>query len=112
MKLHIERMPGCMCFSHRCSRAIPRETCSNPAPKASPPAGVAKLGRLATPALIVNGRFDTKSRLRAGEQLARVLPHAERVLIPDAGHLPNLDNPLAYNEAIQSFLRRQSRAAA
>jgi pimeloyl-ACP methyl ester carboxylesterase len=34
------------------------------------------------------------------------------VLIPEAGHLPNLDNPVAYNEAIQSFLRRQSRVAA
>jgi pimeloyl-ACP methyl ester carboxylesterase len=81
-------------------------------PQATPRAGVANLGRLAAPALIVNGRFDTRSRLRAGEQLARILPQAERALIPDAGHLPNLDNPVAYNEAIGSFLRRQSRAAA
>ncbi len=79
---------------------------------ASPRAGAANLARFATPALVVNGRFDTNSRLQAGERLARVLPHAERVIIPDAGHLPNLDNPAAYNEAIQSFLRRQSRAAA
>lgn len=84
----------------------------DPNSKSSPCVGAATLARCATPALIVNGRFDTKTRLRAGEQLARVLPQAERVLIPDAGHLPNLDNPGTYNEAIQSFLRRQSRAAA
>ncbi|HEX9707333.1 MAG TPA: alpha/beta hydrolase [Steroidobacteraceae bacterium] len=83
-----------------------------PGSEPSPRAGSAALARLATPALIVNGRFDTKTRLRAGERLAGILPHAERVLVPDAGHLPNLDNPAAYNEAIQSFLRRQSRAAA
>ena len=78
----------------------------------SPGVSAATLARFATPVLIVNGRFDTNSRLRAGERLARVLPHAERVLIPDAGHLPNLDNPVAYNEAIGAFMRRQSRAAA
>ena len=84
----------------------------DPDSKPSPRFAAATLARLATPALIINGRLDTKTRLRAGERLARLLPHAERVLIPDAGHLPNLDNPVAYNEAIGSFLRRQSRAAA
>jgi len=39
-------------------------------------------------------------------------PLAERVLIADAGHLPNLDAPRAYNDALRAFLRRQSRAAA
>ena len=83
-------------------------------PHAGPasPAGVGALARFRKPTLVVNGEFDTPIRLRAGDALARALPVAERVVVPAAGHLPNLDNPNAYNEAIQAFLRRQSRVAA
>jgi len=81
-------------------------------PTPSRSAAASELERFRTPVLVVNGQFDTRARLRAGERLRQSLPDAERVVIPDAGHLPNLDNPGAYNEAIQAFLRRQSRAAA
>jgi 3-oxoadipate enol-lactonase len=77
-----------------------------------PPVGAAALARLMKPALVVNGEFDTLIRRRAGEALARALPLAERVVVPGAGHLPNLDAPRAYNDAVQAFLERQSRAAA
>jgi pimeloyl-ACP methyl ester carboxylesterase len=76
------------------------------------PAGSAVLARLATPVLVVNGEFDTPTRRRAGEKLARVLPRAERLVVPGAGHLPNLDNSNAYNAALRAFLLRQSRVAA
>lgn len=78
----------------------------------SRPAGLSTLERIRTPVLVVNGQFDTQARLRAGERLRQSLPVAERSVIPGAGHLPNLDNPVAYNEAVGNFLRRQSRAAA
>ncbi len=90
----------------------PAQDLLEPAAEPSPGVGAAALARCAAPALVVNGHFDTPARLRAGERLAEALPRAERVLIPEAGHLPNLDNPVAYNEAIEAFLRRQSRAAA
>ena len=77
-----------------------------------PPAGTAALARLMKPVLVVNGEFDTPIRRRAGEALARALPLAERVVVPGAGHLPNLDAPRAYNDALQAFLERLSRAAA
>lgn len=76
------------------------------------PAAREGLARLRMPALIVNGEFDTPARRRAGEWMARALPLAERALLPGAGHLPNLDAPRAYNDALQAFLRKQSRAAA
>jgi len=77
-----------------------------------PPVGPSVLARFAKPVLVVNGEFDTPIRRRAGEALARAMPLAERVVVPGAGHLPNLDNTNAYNEAIQAFLRRQTRVAA
>lgn len=111
MRLH-SADPGARALLESMLARYPARDLLEPGSKPSPPVAAATLAQLAAPALIVNGRLDTKTRLRAGERLARVLPHAERVLIPDAGHLPNLDNPVAYNEAVGNFLQRQSRAAA
>jgi pimeloyl-ACP methyl ester carboxylesterase len=77
-----------------------------------PPAGSAALARLRRPVLVVNGEFDTTIRRRAGLAIARALPLAERVTVQGAGHLPNLDAPGAYNEALLAFLRKLSRVAA
>jgi len=83
-----------------------------PAEPPPPPAGVEALARLTRPVLVVNGALDTTIRRRAGEALARALPFAERVVLPGAGHLPNLDVPRAYNDALRAFIDNQSRAAA
>ena len=58
------------------------------------------------------GELDTQARRRAGEALARALPAAERIVLPGAGHLPNLDTPDAYNDVLRNFVRRQSLVAA
>jgi 3-oxoadipate enol-lactonase len=70
------------------------------------------LAALRKPVLVVNGEFDTASRRQAGELLVRILPSAEHALVPQAGHLANLDNTPAYNEIVRGFLQRQSRVAA
>jgi pimeloyl-ACP methyl ester carboxylesterase len=69
-----------------------------------------RLASVATPALVITGEHDLASRMRAATALARRLPHAEHALIPDAGHLPNLDNPDAYNTLISAFLVRHATA--
>ena len=38
------------------------------------------------------------------EELARLLPKAERVIIPKAGHGSARENPQAFNEAVLKFL--------
>jgi len=58
--------------------------------------------------LVLNGALDTPRRRAMGDELARALPHAERTIIADAGHLPNLDNPAQYNERILSFIERST----
>jgi pimeloyl-ACP methyl ester carboxylesterase len=77
-----------------------------------PPVGAAALARFPKPVLVVNGELEAPGRSRAGEAIARALPNGERIVLPGAGHLPNLDAANAYNAAVQAFLRRQSRAAA
>lgn len=83
-------------------------------PAQAPPAQVDEqsLGRLQLPVLVITGERDLAGRLRAADWLCSALPLAERALVPDAGHLPNLDNPRRYDELLRQFLRRQSRAAA
>jgi 3-oxoadipate enol-lactonase len=63
---------------------------------------------VARPALVVNGEFDLESRKRIAGRLALQLPRVECVEIPNAGHLCNLDNPRAYNDALKRFLERHA----
>jgi 3-oxoadipate enol-lactonase len=58
------------------------------------------------PALVINGEFDLRTRLDAGKALARVLPGSQYASIPNAGHLPNLDNPAVYNAVLRDFVAR------
>jgi pimeloyl-ACP methyl ester carboxylesterase len=45
-------------------------------------------------------------RIESANALARRLRRATRATVPDAGHLPNLDNPVAYNAILRDFLGR------
>jgi pimeloyl-ACP methyl ester carboxylesterase len=40
----------------------------------------------------------------AADYMARKIPGATRVTIPDAGHASNLHQPVAFNRAVQDFL--------
>jgi 3-oxoadipate enol-lactonase len=70
------------------------------------------LNLLRKPVLILNGEFDTDIRRRLGLMFSHALPFATRDVVPQAGHLANLDNPRAYNDFIRQFLARLARAAA
>lgn len=71
--------------------------------------GLGNLQALDLPTLIINGEHDTQSRIGAGAELVRALPHAQLAIIPGAGHLSNLDNPGAYNQVLEQFLASSSR---
>ena len=70
------------------------------------------LAGIRIPTLIINGARDTASRRRAGAALQATLAHAERVLIQDAAHLPNLEAPREYNRLMSGFAHRHLPAAA
>jgi 3-oxoadipate enol-lactonase len=67
-------------------------------------ARIGDLHRLDVPVLIVNGEYDSDTRIGAGAELARALPDARLVVIPGAGHLSNLDNPAAYNKVLSEYV--------
>jgi len=57
------------------------------------------------PTMVLNGEFDG-TRRRTGDALCAAIPNAQRAIIAGAGHLPNLDNPRAYNQALSHFVEQ------
>ena len=63
------------------------------------------LGGLAIPALVIVGDRDRGS-LGPSRVLAAALPAAHLVMVPGAGHIVNLEQPVAFNTALLTFLER------
>lgn len=64
----------------------------------------ARLGDIRVPTLIVGGAKDKGAPPEALAEAARAIPGARHVVIPDAGHISNLENPAAFNAALKEFL--------
>ena len=64
-----------------------------------------ELRRLKMPIFILTGENTTRIHGRVTQQLARLLPDAKAVTIPKSRHPIPSDNPQAFNEAVQEFLR-------
>jgi len=62
------------------------------------------LSQLKVPALILCGAEDAITPVADSEAMARTIPGARLGVIPRAGHLSNLEQPAAFNAALQAFL--------
>jgi len=65
--------------------------------------GVDALGTIEVPTLILVGEHDTPF-LAAAEMMEAKIPEAQRVVIGEAGHVCNVDNPEAFNDVLVDFL--------
>jgi pimeloyl-ACP methyl ester carboxylesterase len=63
------------------------------------------LPRIAVPSLLVWGELDGRSPLSVAHQFERVIADAELVVIPDCGHVSNLEQPERFNQAVREFCR-------
>ena len=63
------------------------------------------LPTVAAPTLIIVGAND-KPFLAATDYMAAKIPGAHKVVIPEAGHSANLDQPQQFNRAVVDFLER------
>jgi pimeloyl-ACP methyl ester carboxylesterase len=61
------------------------------------------LGEIKVPSLIVVGADDTPF-LAASDYMAAKIPGARKVVIPNAGHAVNIDQPQAFIDAVEPFL--------
>ncbi|HKW87502.1 MAG TPA: alpha/beta fold hydrolase [Candidatus Acidoferrales bacterium] len=62
------------------------------------------LHKLHVPTLVVVGREDVYTPLALAEQLCDQIPEAKLAIIENAGHMPNLEQPAAFNSVLASWL--------
>jgi pimeloyl-ACP methyl ester carboxylesterase len=65
---------------------------------------LSSLGSVAVPTLVVVGA-DDHDFLAGSEYMASRIPGARKVVLPDAGHAANLDQPALFDAAVTEFLR-------
>jgi 3-oxoadipate enol-lactonase len=67
------------------------------------------LGQIAAPTLIVVGDQDVFTPVADAQYMHARTPQSELVVITEAGHMPNLEQPDAFNQALLSFLKDTAR---
>jgi pimeloyl-ACP methyl ester carboxylesterase len=67
------------------------------------------LGEVRCPTLILLGAQEQVAPLAAAQGLKAGIPHAEVCVIPNAGHLPFMEQPGAFNAAVYEFVVGLSR---
>lgn len=72
------------------------------------PYSVSELSAIRVPALFVWCREDEITPLKWGEDFATAVPGAQLAVIAGCGHLPNLERPEEFNQAVIEFLDKRS----
>jgi 3-oxoadipate enol-lactonase len=67
---------------------------------------VSRLGEIMVPTLLIEGTLDQPDVGASMGQLARGIPHAERLRIPSVAHFPNMERPEEFNAVVLTFLKR------
>ena len=68
------------------------------------PPAMERLSEIRCPTLVLHGALDDPSFLDAGAFIAREVPGSRRIVIPDAGHMVNMEAPAAFNQAVRGFI--------
>lgn len=71
-----------------------------------------RLDHVRVPTHIVCGASDPLTPLDMSREIAGLIPQAELTLLPDAGHLLNIESPAGFERAVLDFLVRNSPAHA
>ena len=68
------------------------------------PDGTTGLGKIDVPTLIIHGQDDQLIPASEAEAMQQAIGGSQLVLVPEAGHLPNLEQPQVFNDAVREFL--------
>jgi 3-oxoadipate enol-lactonase len=71
-------------------------------------AAALSLNLIRVPTLVLSGAYDLPSRVQSAQYLCCQLPAAEHVVLPEAGHLINLDQPALYSKLCRTFLMQHA----
>lgn len=76
------------------------------------PSSVRAYERIAVPTLVVEGGGDKLLARGWAAEIAAQIPSARSAVIPDAGHCPQIEQPVAVNDLLLAFLAEQREGAA
>ena len=66
------------------------------------------LPNITVPTLLIWGELDARSPLSVARQFEQAIPNTNLVLIPEAGHVSNLEQPEMFNQTVREFCRAHS----
>lgn len=64
------------------------------------------LAGITVPTLVVVGEDDRATPVESARKMAAAIPGADLVIIPAAGHVSNIEQPRAFNQALVEFVAR------
>ncbi len=64
-----------------------------------------ELNGISAPLLAIQGESDPYGTMAQIDDIARAVPHAQRLKLPHCGHSPHRDQPEAVIQAVQDFMR-------
>jgi len=65
-----------------------------------------RLGEITCPVQIIVGEKDVGTPVAMSQAIQQAIPGSELVIVPDASHLSNLEQPAVFNTALLRFLDR------
>lgn len=89
----------------------PRGAAAAQRARADRPSSLSRLGAIAVPTAVVVGAQDDLTPVVDARRIAAAVPGAELTVVDDAAHLPNLEQPAAFDAALQRLLDRVPDAA-
>lgn len=69
------------------------------------PPALERLDKIAAPTLVIQGDCDAEDHLLISPLLAEKIPNAQYRLLPATAHLPNIEQPQAFNDALKAFFQ-------
>ncbi|MGH9175864.1 MAG: alpha/beta fold hydrolase [Vicinamibacterales bacterium] len=92
--------------AHELARGVYETMSFDGTPKRLDPPANERLRELRVPTLIVTGDLDQPDIVRIAERIANNVRGARSVTIPDAAHLPSMEQPEQFNAILREFLDR------
>jgi proline iminopeptidase len=69
---------------------------------------VDRLGEVTHPVLVLSGRHDRTTTVKAGQSIAHGIPDAERVIFEESGHMTFVEENARYLAVVRAFLDRHA----
>ena len=88
------------------AQTLPQTICSAQLALASRTDTTAALSLIDFPVLVIRGAEDKLMTQEQAALLIDKISDSELVTVPHSGHLPNLENPVVFNEALRGFLNK------